>query len=48
MRYRIESGKCGLFEQCVIATAERDDIEASGETDQATMPIHLVYYQHAI
>ena len=27
MRYRIESGKCGSSEQCVIATAERDDIE---------------------
>ena len=27
MRYRIESGKCGSFEQCVIATAEGDDIE---------------------
>ena len=27
MRYRIESGKCGSSEQCMIATAERDDIE---------------------
>ena len=27
MRYRIESGKRGSPEQCVIATAERDDIE---------------------
>ena len=27
MRYRIESGKCGSSEQCVIATAEGDDIE---------------------
>ena len=27
MRYRIESGKCGSPEQCVIATAKRDDIE---------------------
>ena len=27
MRYRIESGKCGSPEQCVIATAEWDDIE---------------------
>ena len=27
MRYRIEFCKCGSPEQCVIATAERDDIE---------------------
>ena len=27
MRYRIESGKCGSPEQCVIATAEGDDIK---------------------
>ena len=27
MRYRIESHKCGSSEQCVIATAEGDDIE---------------------
>ena len=27
MRYRIESGKCGSSEQCVIATAEGDDVE---------------------
>ena len=27
MRYRIESRKCHSPEQCVIATAERDDIE---------------------
>ena len=27
MRYRIEFCKCGLPEQCVIAAAERDDIE---------------------
>ena len=27
MRYRIEYGKCGSPEQCVIATAEWDDIE---------------------
>ena len=27
MRYRIESGKCGSSEQCVIAIAEGDDIE---------------------
>ena len=27
MRYRIESDKCGPSEQCVIATAEGDDIE---------------------
>ena len=27
MWYRIESGKCGLFEQRMIATAEGDDIE---------------------
>ena len=27
MRYRIEFFKCGSPEQCVIATAERDDIE---------------------
>ena len=27
MRYRIESGECGSPEQCVIAIAERDDIE---------------------
>ena len=27
MRYRIESGKCGSPEQCVIATAKGDDIE---------------------
>ena len=27
MRYRIESGECGSSEQCVIATAEGDDIE---------------------
>ena len=27
VRYRIESGKWGSSEQCVIATAEGDDIE---------------------
>ena len=27
MRYHIEFCKCGSPEQCVIATAERDDIE---------------------
>ena len=27
MRYRIESSKCGLSEQCVIAAAKGDDIE---------------------
>ena len=27
MRHRIESGKCGSSEQCMIATAEGDDIE---------------------
>ena len=27
MWHRIESGKCGSSEQCVIATTERDDIE---------------------
>ena len=27
MRYRIESSKCGSPEQCVIATAEGDDIK---------------------
>ena len=27
MRYRVESGECGSSEQCVIATAEGDDIE---------------------
>ena len=27
MRYRIESGECGSSEQCVVATAEGDDIE---------------------
>ena len=27
MRHRIESSKCGSSEQCVIATAKRDDIE---------------------
>ena len=27
MRYRIESGECGSSEQCVIATAEGDDVE---------------------
>ena len=27
MRYRIESGKCGSPEQCIITTAERDYIE---------------------
>ena len=27
MRHRIESGECGLSEQCMIATAEGDDIE---------------------
>ena len=26
-RYRIESSKCGSSEQCVVATAEGDDIE---------------------
>ena len=25
--HRIESSECGSFEQCMIATAERDDIE---------------------
>ena len=25
--YRIESSKCGSSEQCVVTTAERDDIE---------------------
>ena len=27
VRHRIESSKCGSPEQCVIAAAERDDIE---------------------
>ena len=27
MRYRIEFGECGLFEQCMTATAEGDDVE---------------------
>ena len=27
MWYRIESGKCGSSEQCVIATAKGDDVE---------------------
>ena len=27
VRHRIESCKCGLPEQCVVATAERDDVE---------------------
>ena len=27
MRYRIESGECGSSEQCVLATAEGDDVE---------------------
>ena len=27
MRYRIESGKCGSSEQCMIATVEGDDVE---------------------
>ena len=27
VRYRIELGKCGSPEQCVIATAERDYVE---------------------
>ena len=27
MRYRIEFGECGSSEQCMIATAEGDDIE---------------------
>ena len=27
VRHRIETGKCGSFEQCVITTAEGDDIE---------------------
>ena len=27
MQCHIESGKCGLSEQCMIATAEGDDIE---------------------
>ena len=27
MWYRVESGECGSSEQCVIATAEGDDIE---------------------
>ena len=27
MQYRIESGECGSSEQCVIATAEGDNIE---------------------
>ena len=27
MRHRIESGECGSSQQCMIATAERDDIE---------------------
>ena len=27
VRHRIELGKCGLPEQCVIATAERDYVE---------------------
>ena len=25
--YRIESSECGLSEQCVVTTTERDDIE---------------------
>ena len=28
VRHRIEASKCGLSEQCVIATAEGDDVEA--------------------
>ena len=27
VRYRIESSKCGLSEQCVIAAAKGDDVE---------------------
>ena len=27
MWYRIESSKCGSSEQCMVATAERDDVE---------------------
>ena len=27
MWYRIESSECGSSEQCVVTTAERDDIE---------------------
>ena len=27
MWYRIESGKCGSSEECMIATAEGDDVE---------------------
>ena len=27
MRYRVESSKCGSSEQCMIATAEGDDVE---------------------
>ena len=27
MRYRIEFGKCGSSEECVIATSEGDDIK---------------------
>ena len=27
VRHRIESSKCGSSEQCVIATAARDDVE---------------------
>ena len=27
MWYRIESSECGSSEQCMVATAERDDVE---------------------
>ena len=27
VRHHIELSECGLFEQCMIATSERDDIE---------------------
>ena len=27
VRHRIESSKCGSFEQCMITTAEGDDVE---------------------
>ena len=27
VRYRIELGECGSAEQCMVATAKRDDIE---------------------
>mgnify|MGYP005829509277 CR=1 FL=1 len=27
VRHRIESSECGLFEQCMIATAEGDDVK---------------------